>query len=184
MHDLFIFILGLWSHWAALVTGSAISIVVIIVEKKLRRNIEWKHVIWVMTCAIVVSSFLTWRDEYTSAQWRGTEIARLNGVIEGLQSGRRNKEAIRAGLAQLITAGIAIRDKTSVLDAALPQSVSADWRKWLSEVDSFLRTNLDAGDAETFRSYEKAYSEESTPPRITIMNKIGALEHILDQVGR
>jgi hypothetical protein len=86
-HDVFVFVGGLWAHWASIVFGSVLSLIVIVVEKWALKEVKWKHVSWVMLAAIVVSCFLTWRDEYTSAEWRGGEIIRINAQLDD-----KNKE--------------------------------------------------------------------------------------------
>jgi hypothetical protein len=93
-HDLFVFLLALFDHWIAIVSGGVLSVVVIFVEKKFHRTISWKHVAWVMVTAFVVSCFLTWRDEYTTAERRGNEIGRLNGIIGQMRETKPPQPAV------------------------------------------------------------------------------------------
>ena len=83
---------------------------------------------------------------------------------------------VREHLARLIAQGIAIRDRMS-FDSAQPADIK-DWEGWKDEVGRFLRTDLDAGAAETFRSYDvKEY-----PEKIRLMNQIGVLEDLANQL--
>jgi hypothetical protein len=48
-------------------------------NKPIRRR---RHVMWIMLVAVSVSCFVAWRDEYTSAEWRGNRIANLESQLE------------------------------------------------------------------------------------------------------
>ncbi len=72
-----LFLSSVWVHWAPLLTGGLFSILMLIVNKPIRR----RYVIWVMATALFISCFLAWRDQYASAEWRGRENYRLSAII-------------------------------------------------------------------------------------------------------
>src|ERR1700730_237416 len=76
------FFLGVWIHWTPILTGGVFSIIMLILNKPIRR----RHVAWIMLIAMFVSCFWAWRDEYTSAEWRGMEVVRLSAVLANQQS--------------------------------------------------------------------------------------------------
>jgi len=76
-------------HWLAVVTGSTVSLFMLIWEKKKEKQIKWKYVLGIFFVGLVVSIFFAWQDEYTSAEWRGREISRLE---EELRQTRQQSE--------------------------------------------------------------------------------------------
>ena len=185
LRDMFVFVSGLYAHWAALFGGTILSVAIMYVEYRRNKKILWRHIVWVMLAALVISCFLTWRDEYRRAESSGTEVARLNGVIQTLGDRREDNAKDRNGLADLIRRGVAIRNKTSMNQIKAAASILSEWHKWIADVDIFLRTNLDAADAEIFKSYQDLFSPDTQIPlHMTIANEIGQLERFLEQIER
>jgi hypothetical protein len=73
------FLVGVWAHWAPILTGGLFSIVMLIWNKPIHR----KYVVWILLAALFISCFLAWRDEFTSAEWRDGEIHRETGLLQG-----------------------------------------------------------------------------------------------------
>ena len=96
---LWAFALGIWAHWAPILTGGVFSVIMLIWNQPLER----KYILWVMAGAILVSSFLAWRDQFASAEWRGAEIGRMSAVIDSqekqLKSAGGQNETLQADLA-------------------------------------------------------------------------------------
>lgn len=88
------------------------------------------------------------------------------------------KTLIRDGLAKLISRGVVIRNRAGQNEERTPGGqLQSDLQKWRKEVDSFLRSNFDAADAETFASYDVP----NYPLWYAIMNQIGNLEELAKQ---
>lgn len=77
---LWVFFLEAAGHWIAIVTGSAVSLFILIREKKNKKPIEWRTILVIFAAGLAISLFFSWQDEYTSAKWRGGEIQRLTAV--------------------------------------------------------------------------------------------------------
>jgi hypothetical protein len=74
---------GIFDHWLAIVTGSGVSLFILIKEKATDKPVRWKAILAIFFGGFLISLFFAWQDEYTSAEWRGTEIARLGGLMQG-----------------------------------------------------------------------------------------------------
>jgi hypothetical protein len=73
---------GIYDHWIAIVTGSGVSLYILVKEKYTDKPVRWKTILAIFFAGFLVSLFLAWQDQYTSAEWRGAEISRLNGLIQ------------------------------------------------------------------------------------------------------
>ena len=69
-------------HWLAFVTGSVVSVGILIWEKWKKREVKWKTIVAIFSIGLLVSLFFAWQDEYTSAEWRKVEISRLSGILQ------------------------------------------------------------------------------------------------------
>ncbi|HKV05107.1 MAG TPA: hypothetical protein VJO53_08380 [Candidatus Acidoferrales bacterium] len=69
-------------HWIAVVTGSAVSLYILISEKWRDKPVRWKTITGIFFAGLVFSIFFAWQDEYTSAEWREGEIQRLAGLTQ------------------------------------------------------------------------------------------------------
>ncbi|MGH9688825.1 MAG: hypothetical protein ACRD5K_17220 [Candidatus Acidiferrales bacterium] len=74
------------AHWLALVTGPVVTLALIFIDKKLKREIKWKHFVALFLIGVPVAMFLAWQDEHTSAGWRGDQILRLTAQIQDRDS--------------------------------------------------------------------------------------------------
>jgi len=77
-------------HWIALVTGSVFSLYFLFPEKRRKKQVA----VGIFLAALMLSMFFAWQDEYTSAQWRGNEISRLNAVNYDQQTRLENQQAM------------------------------------------------------------------------------------------
>lgn len=88
-----VFVHEILRHWLAIVTGSGVSLFMLVKEKWSGKPIRRKAISAIFLAGLLISIFLAWQDEHTSAEWRGGEIQRLTGLtqqqdnqIEGLSS--------------------------------------------------------------------------------------------------
>jgi hypothetical protein len=84
-------------------------------------------------------------------------------------------EKHRNEMADLINSGVALRDRLSPGDPAIPAGVKSDWNGWETMV---VRT-LDSADAATFKSY----SVPGYPAQSVMMSQIGALEEFAKRLS-
>lgn len=77
-----IFLLLVWKHWEPLVLGGVVGVIVLVLEHRTKKPIRWKFLGYIMLVALLMSCFRAWREEYASAEWRGHEISRLQGVVQ------------------------------------------------------------------------------------------------------
>jgi hypothetical protein len=70
----------IFQHWVALVSGSAVSLFILIKEKATDKPVRWKTIVSIFVAGFFVSLFFAWQDEYTSAEWRGNEVIRLSAL--------------------------------------------------------------------------------------------------------
>ncbi len=74
---------GVIDHWVAIVTGSSVSLFILVKEKWSDKPVRWKTILAIFFAGFLISLFFAWQDQYTSAEWRGGEVSRLNGLIQG-----------------------------------------------------------------------------------------------------
>lgn len=97
--SVWVFALSVWHHWEPLVLSGAVGVLIFVYEHRKKEPVSWRLIGYIMAAALLVSCFSAWRDQYTSAEWRGGEVQRLNGVtqaqqsrIQGLQTIAENKD--------------------------------------------------------------------------------------------
>ncbi len=79
---IWVFLREVTGHWLSWVTGSAVSLSILIKEKWFRKPVKWKAIIGIFILGLGLSLFFAWQDEYTSAEWRGDEVNRLTGASQ------------------------------------------------------------------------------------------------------
>ncbi|HWF39731.1 MAG TPA: hypothetical protein VG322_14500 [Candidatus Acidoferrales bacterium] len=77
-----IFLTEIFSHWVTFVTGSAVSLIILVKEKYTEVTVKWKAISAVFFLGVTFSIFFAWQDEYASAVWRGTELAKSNALVD------------------------------------------------------------------------------------------------------
>jgi hypothetical protein len=88
--NLWIFFLSVWRHWEPLVLGGGVGVFIFVYEHRKKEPIPWRLIGYIMAGALLVSCFSAWQDQYTSAEWRGIEISRLNGLMQGKEEQIKN----------------------------------------------------------------------------------------------
>jgi hypothetical protein len=104
------FALGVFQHWIALVTGSIVSLLILIYEKSKDRPVKWKKILFVFFLGLLVSLFFAWQDEYTSAIWRGQDISNLEKQLEDLKNPK-----FRASIDSVMLAPMGLHNKDCVI---------------------------------------------------------------------
>jgi septal ring factor EnvC (AmiA/AmiB activator) len=79
---LWIFVLAVWHHWEPLVLGGVVGVVIFLYEHRKKEPIPWRLIGYIIAAALLVSCFSAWKDQYTSAEWRGAEIGRLTTLLQ------------------------------------------------------------------------------------------------------
>jgi hypothetical protein len=80
---IFDFVLGILGHFITLLAGCAATVVWSFTEKRiLKRPISIKLEIGIFLGFLLFACFQTWRDQYTSSEWRGQKIAELEQELE------------------------------------------------------------------------------------------------------
>lgn len=137
---------------------------------------------------LFVSSYQTSLDEHRNLETLIGEKATLSSenwqlkqrniqLQNGNQDVGERTKITREGLASLIVRGVKIRDRMQMGAVDAPAGILTDLKRWKNDTDRFLRTYLDATDAETFKSYDVP----EYPLKIRTMNQIGVLEDIAKQ---
>lgn len=73
-----LFVSGFLGHLVTLLAGCAVTVIMAVIEKRiLKRAISLKLEIGVLMCFVLFACFQTWRDQYTSSEWRGQRILAL-----------------------------------------------------------------------------------------------------------
>lgn len=81
-NSLFVYASELLHHWLALFAGPVVTVVLLVLDKGLKREIKPKPFVALLLIGIPIAMFLAWRDEYTSAEWRGSDITRLTAQLQ------------------------------------------------------------------------------------------------------
>jgi hypothetical protein len=80
---IFDFILGILGHFITLLAGCAATVAWSFTEKRiLKRPISFKLEIGILLSFLLFACFQTWRDQYTSSEWRGQRILTLEQEVE------------------------------------------------------------------------------------------------------
>jgi len=79
---IFTFVVGIFSHFITLLAGCLATVAIAFTEKRiLKRPISLKLEIKVLLCFLFFACFQTWRDEFTSSEWRGQRIIELEQEV-------------------------------------------------------------------------------------------------------
>jgi len=84
------------NHWIAIVTGSAVSLFILIKEHRSQTPVKWKIIVTIFVAGCLLAMFFAWQNEYTSAEWRGGEIERLTAAIQAQQAQIQNLQTLVA----------------------------------------------------------------------------------------
>ena len=78
-----LFVSGFLGHLVTLLAGCAVTVIMAVIEKRiLKRAISLKLEIGVLICFVLFACFQTWRDQYTSSEWRRQRILTLEQEAE------------------------------------------------------------------------------------------------------
>jgi len=84
LKHIIVYVVAIFAHW--LVSWGAVALMLIAMLEKWWKPIPKKLFFGIAIVLLIVAMFQAWRDQYTSAEWRGSEIQQLSGVIEGQNS--------------------------------------------------------------------------------------------------
>jgi hypothetical protein len=63
--DLALFLLALWNHWQALVTGGLLAVAVMLIDRARKQPLSWRTFGIIMGLALLWSCFEAWQEEHT-----------------------------------------------------------------------------------------------------------------------
>jgi hypothetical protein len=84
-HNFWIFVSEIFGHWLALVTGSVVSLFILVKEHRNDRSVRWRVIVGIFLVGLAVLVFFAWQDEYLSAGWRGGEILAVEQELRDAQ---------------------------------------------------------------------------------------------------
>jgi hypothetical protein len=76
-----IYISSVFDHW--LFTWGGIVLMVIAMIQAAGKSVKTRWFFGAASVCLVIAMFQGWQDQYMSAEWRGGEISRLGGVLQG-----------------------------------------------------------------------------------------------------
>jgi hypothetical protein len=161
--DILRFIGQVFGHWVSAWGGIALMIIAMIEalrDKKVPKRLFFGAAIF----CLVIAMFQAWRDEYSSAEWRGYEIVRLSAdntrlqqeatLRAGVDSNTRTQERIkiRMQLGQLLARNTAIRETCQKDERPKGFSCQDEWIRWLDQTRKYLSNNMDPSYSIRFRA--------------------------------
>jgi septal ring factor EnvC (AmiA/AmiB activator) len=87
VHQFMSFLWMVFSKWQGYVTGGGITALLVVGERLAGKTLPKKVFVAIFVLSfLLVSMFVAWREEYTSAEWRGGEVSRLSAVSQAQQN--------------------------------------------------------------------------------------------------
>jgi hypothetical protein len=82
LHQLTLFLWLVLLKWQGYVTGGVLVAILAVAERKTGRQLPWAVFKWIFgVFFLLLSVFLVWRDQYTSAEWRGNRVVELSAEL-------------------------------------------------------------------------------------------------------
>lgn len=104
LHQLTLFLWLILSKWQGYVTGGVLVAILAVVERKTGKPLPWAVFKWIFVVFfLLVSVFMVWRDQYTSAVWRGNRVVELSRELAESNSQIAQLEATPAVPIQRVT---------------------------------------------------------------------------------
>jgi cell division protein FtsB len=92
LHEVWLFIRAVWSHWTTLLTGGVVSVVALALDHFTKVTVPPRVVVALMSVFLLVALFQAWSDQYRDARDKSLAAERLELDKKTLQARLEAKE--------------------------------------------------------------------------------------------
>jgi len=158
-NEVLLFLRSIGGYWWAIFGGGVVSVGVMLVERRRKRDLPWPWLVGIMSVALLISCFLAWRDVYRENESQRQSIATLTAEKSSLQG------EVKALREEMDTK----RDEIAHLTAEL----SKGWAQAKIRVVTVPASEPQPPAAQALRfSQEEVSSDAPNTVRVTIQNNV------------